>query len=443
MGMDIAIRFLGGFREQGRSCIAIEYRGKVYVLDAGIKKVYARYYGEPPYLDMIDVDRIECIVVSHLHEDHLVMVPYLVRKGFSGAIYMSKPTYELGRKNLVKWAKIFEEDGRKLYSMEDVDRTWKLVKTVGIGNEICEGDACFRFYRAGHAVGALSIEIEIGGRRILYLADVDRGSRVVKDLDVPTNKSYDLVVINASYGASTLDRYAQEKLFIDTICRYLDNGFSILVPLTAVGRGQETLSILWSYREILGDATLFVHRSIMEGFETLSKYPEFVKEEIAELKKSIESWSNVHSFSDAEEIVDDVRRGGKIVLAPDLMLMTGASRKIFETLKDWDRLLVILTGYQAPGTIGRSLLELGKHGVARIGQELVSIRCRVAEVPLKMHFDLSENVALVKQLNVWGEPRIVLHHGEEPKTLELAHYLSKLITPERIWIPNVPSTYYL
>ena len=105
---------------------------------------------------------------------------------------------------------------------------------------------------------------------------------------------------------------------------------------------------------------------------------------------------------------------------------------------------IILTGYLAPGTLGRALASTGGSGFLLFQGKEVRYRIEVCQIPIKMHFDIRENVALLTRLKALGrEPIIVLHHGEEPKSLELAYALSKLFTTDRIVVPPVPSTLYL
>ncbi len=437
------IAFLGGFREQGRSCLAIEYRGKVALLDVGIKKVLeAGYYGVPPYLDLIDIAKLELIAVSHLHEDHIAVLPALVRRGFSGPIYMTRPTLELGKNYLYRWARQFEEDGRKLYTAEDVDRALSMVKTVEPGKVVQEGDFELCFFVSGHALGSVSIDLRAGDLEILYLADIDKGSNVLRDYEIPFSSiSPQLVVINASYGANVLDRESLEHRFVSVLREVAERGGLALVPLTAVGRGQETLAIIAKHIDMLEKFDLFVEESIVKGFDTLAQYSEYTKPGIENIRRAVLSIPKLHIFKRGE-VMDIAKQRSCIVLAPDLMLMRGPSKEIFMAIKDDPRSAVVITGYQAPGTLGRRLLESRSMGVVRIDGEVVKFSVDVCIVPLRMHLDLRDNIALLQRLR--GEPLVVLHHGEEPKSLDLAHYLgTRVLDPPRVVLPHVPSTMFL
>ncbi|ABL78961.1 MBL fold metallo-hydrolase [Thermofilum pendens] len=433
--------FLGGYREQGRSCLALEHGGRYYVFDVGVKKVYSGgKYGEPPFLGLIDAGKVEAVFVSHLHEDHLAAVPALVRRGFNGPIYMSAPTAELGIKQWYKWT-VLEEDGKPLFTEEDCDEARKMVKTVGDGSVVTSGDVEVAFHQSGHALGSMYMEVSVGGWSMLYAADINRGSSVFRD-PAPAPSSYDVVIANASYGDRVVDAGVGERRVAALVLETVKRGGTALIPVTAVGRGQETLMILLRSREILGSgAPIFVEKSIAEGVERVAAYEGYVKPEFLEVAKRKPHLAEpFHVFSKDE--VDEVARvKPSVVLATDLMLME-TSRRFFEKLREDPSSSVILTGYQAPGTFGRRLLDHREAGAFTFNGEVVRFSCRVYDVPVKMHFDVRDNVELV-QRTLKEEGLVVLHHGEEPNSTRLALHLFNYVKPERVVVPQVPSDLYL
>ena len=91
MAEPVIITFLGGLGEIGRNCAAIETRGRVVVLDCG-----QMFGGDDlpgvdavlPDLDWLisNADRVEAVIATHAHEDHIGALPYLLR-------HMSLPVY--------------------------------------------------------------------------------------------------------------------------------------------------------------------------------------------------------------------------------------------------------------------------------------------------------------------------------------------------------------
>ncbi len=438
----VTLLFLGGFREQGRSCMVVECRGSEVVIDIGIKKVVEEgRYGAPPWIELVDVDRVEALIVSHLHEDHVAMVPALVRRGYSGPIYMTKPTYELGVRYWYSWARVFEEDGRRIYTVEDVDNAKKLVKTVDYGERIYLKHGYFELGPSGHAIGSALIYMEYGGEEILHLADTRIGSRILPNPVI--DREARIVVTNASYGDEVLDDALQTDLFMNEVVDALRNGHVVLIPVTAVGRAQETLAILYENLGRLPKSTeILVHESIRRGFETLAKYRKYLRNDFVELMDRGVFFKDPFTYFTDDEVEDIANRRGSVILAPDLMLMRGASRRVFELLAEKPWLTIIITGYQAPGTLGRTLLERGG-GPLRLGERVVDVRARVRRVELKMHLDLVDNLRVLSKALPRDYRAVVLHHGEEPKSTCLALKLYEHLDPLKIIAPPIPSKLYL
>src|ERR1700744_2130231 len=61
----------------------------------------------------VDTATIDAMVLTHAHLDHCGYIPLLVKSGFKGKIYMSRPTRELAELILRDSAKLQEEDAWK------------------------------------------------------------------------------------------------------------------------------------------------------------------------------------------------------------------------------------------------------------------------------------------------------------------------------------------
>ena len=442
MHNSLAMGFLGGYREQGRSCLLISGTNYRVLIDAGIKKTYSGgRYGEIPYLDLVDPSKLDAVLITHLHEDHFAMVPYLVRKGFNGPIYMTKETLELGIRYWRKWARIFEEDGRKLFRDEDVDEAVKCVRVTRFGNTVEIGDLVARFKVSGHAPGSAYLEVRAGEKNILYLADIARGTNVFRDPDPPEEVSYDVIILNASYGDRIIDRDAMERAISREIAGVVKRGGTALLPVTAMGRGQETLAVLMKYRNLYSNALILAEDAVLAGFDTLMKHGLTTRVDVLRsLLSRLKSDEFVVVFR--REELKEFTLKGVIVLATDLMLM-GFSQEVFMRIRNDPKSAVIVTGYQAPGTFGRALIEAGDTGVLRFDDRVVQFRCSIKVLPIKTHFDLAENVSLLTRLRAWRSTKLVLHHGEEPNTFRLAQALTRYARYENVVMPNVPSFMYV
>ncbi|NNE74157.1 MAG: MBL fold metallo-hydrolase, partial [Acidimicrobiales bacterium] len=83
MAPPVHITFLGGLGEIGRNCAVLELEGRMVVLDCGQMFVDDHYPGVnsvlPDFTYLLDnADRVEGIIATHCHEDHIGGLPHLL-----------------------------------------------------------------------------------------------------------------------------------------------------------------------------------------------------------------------------------------------------------------------------------------------------------------------------------------------------------------------------
>ena len=100
----VRLTFLGGLGEIGRNCAAIEVDGRILLVDCGLMFPDA----EMPGVDLVlpdftwlreNADRLEAVVLTHGHEDHVGALSFLLRD-LSFPIYGSALTLGLARSRI-------------------------------------------------------------------------------------------------------------------------------------------------------------------------------------------------------------------------------------------------------------------------------------------------------------------------------------------------------
>jgi ribonuclease J len=84
-GSTLRVVPLGGLGEIGKNMAVVEYGGRIVVVDAGVRFPTAEMHGIdlvlPDFTYLLErADRIEAIVITHGHEDHLGGLPWLLRR---------------------------------------------------------------------------------------------------------------------------------------------------------------------------------------------------------------------------------------------------------------------------------------------------------------------------------------------------------------------------
>ncbi len=104
MAEPVRVVFLGGLGEIGRNCMAIEQQGRVLLIDCGLMFPDPDMHG----IDLVlpdftwlreNADRIEGVVATHGHEDHVGALHYLLRE-LSFPIFGSAVTLGLARNRI-------------------------------------------------------------------------------------------------------------------------------------------------------------------------------------------------------------------------------------------------------------------------------------------------------------------------------------------------------
>ena len=199
------------------------------------------------------VDSLSSVVLSHAHLDHSGALPLLVRAGFRGPIYCSEATKELLHVVLTDAYRIQREAylsshyrGRDssisspIYGRGDLRRTLSLLRAVAVGRELLIAPrTVLRLDYAGHILGAVSISLEVGGRRIVYSGDLGRYGAAILPDPRPLERG-DLLLCESTYADGEHPENGRREL-VEILRRTRESGGTLLIPSFAVGRVQAIL----------------------------------------------------------------------------------------------------------------------------------------------------------------------------------------------------------
>ena len=181
--------FLGAAGTVTGSKYLLEHDDQLILIDCGLFQGYKqlRLHNWDPFdLPMRELD---AIVLTHAHLDHSGYLPVLARNGYRGPIYATPATCELARILLLDSARLQEEEAeyanRKgfskhspalpLYTREHAERALKLLHPVAFDHPVDIGRGMkLVLRRAGHILGAATVQIQVAGRTLVCSGDLGR-----------------------------------------------------------------------------------------------------------------------------------------------------------------------------------------------------------------------------------------------------------------------------
>lgn len=328
---NLKVRPLGAGQEVGRSCIHLSFRGKNILLDMGIHP--GRYgINSLPFVDLIDVNDINLLLVTHFHLDHCGALPwFLCHTNFKGRIFMTHATKAIFRWILTDYLRVSRghSNEKPLFNEKDLLSCMNRIETVDFHEESEVEGIRFIPYTAGHVLGAAMFSIEIAGVRVLYTGDFScEEDRHLCSAEIPPLRP-DVVIMEATYGTRNHDdRESREKRFTSVVHKTVAKGGKCLIPCFALGRAQELQLILdeyWSVHEDLQQIPVYYASAL--ATKCLGVYRTFMGSMNKDIKRRA-ALQNPFNFRYITAIRgrDEIEDGPCVVLASPGMLQSGLSQ---------------------------------------------------------------------------------------------------------------------
>jgi len=429
------LRFLGAAGTVTGSRFLVDTPRARVLVDCGLfqgeKALRLRNWSEFP----VAPASIDAVVLTHAHIDHAGYLPALVKQGFAGPIFATETTRALCQIVLPDSGHLQEEDAayanRKgfskhtpalpLYSEADAVAAVERFRACPFGRpfEIAQGIRA-RFSHAGHILGAASVTLDIDGatpRRLVVSGDLGRGSHPLLRNPEPPPEA-DAILIESTYGDRRHPPASSLAAFEAAIVRTAARGGSVVIPSFAVDR---TEVVLLELRRLAREGripSLPVYVDSPMALAALGLYRAAIAEGSDEIKPGFRGDGDpfdpgrlleAHDITESRAIND--QRFPCIIISASGMATGGrVLHHLANRLPD-PRNTVILPGFQAAGTRGRSLLD-GARTVKLLGR-YVPVHAEVLDVSaFSVHADQAELLGWLRQARrppgmiyvVHGEP---------------------------------------
>jgi len=304
---EINLTFLGAAEQVSGSCILFETGYTKFLVDCGLffpedegldieaRRQNAIHRNESIYFDPAKLD---LLLLTHAHSDHCGRLPLIIRRGFKGKIYCTKPTEELlkiqlssilehhggfGEETFIKskkshvlhpdsecpWVKKIKPENKEVikFRREDISLFDKRLSVcnVCIRKEVksvlekmvaidyrkkyrLSPDVEVRAKNTGHILGSAMYEIWIktGSKEVKFVCTGDIGNRSSPMLKEPAIISEaDYIIMESTYGNRS--RRISDNPF-NSFLKQLETGIResgiIIIPARALDRTQRVLYVL-------------------------------------------------------------------------------------------------------------------------------------------------------------------------------------------------------
>jgi metallo-beta-lactamase family protein len=456
-----SLTFFGATGQVTGSCYLLETGPHRILLDCGLfqgsKETEKQNEADFPF----DPARIDEVDLSHAHLDHCGRLPKLVKDGFKGKVFLTEASFPLLELMLTdavhlqlrdtEWEnKRRQRAGKKLleplYEMEDVEALLKLRQPIAYSEEkeILPG-ITVSFHEAGHILGSSIVRLRIKDhdevKTLIFSGDLGNPkSPLLRDPAILTEAN--VLLLESTYGdrdhkplENTLDELRE------TLAEAAESGGNVIIPAFAVGRTQDLIYWLGKIqrqgklpqRQIYLDSPMAISASEIYADNTHLfniDDPEFTK--IA--PHGWQAWLNglVYSQTPEESMAVNRIAGGAIIIAGSGMCNGGRIRHHLK-YNLWRRNAhIIIAGFQAEGTLGRTIVDGKKKYLKILGSE-INVAAKIHTLgALSAHADQSQLLKWASHFKA-PKPRLYLIHGEKTAALSLQTCFNRTG-----WNANIP-----
>ncbi len=472
------ITFFGAARTVTGSCAMVECAGKRILVDCGLPQGNdeKKLGMELPF----NAEHIDYVLITHAHIDHSGRIPLLVKNGFKGRILCTAATLDLCSIMLVDSGHIQEMEvewlNRKrrragktevepLYSIADARKALEFFEGYSYGEKqrIANGIEV-EFVDAGHLLGSSSIQLWLTEgaekRHLVFSGDIGNLDQpIINDPSCLTDA--DFVIVESTYGDRVHPQPEHKTQVISTeersaelasiIRETFNRGGNVIIPSFAVGRTQEILYLLRVIitHHLIPEMTeipVFLDSPLaIEATKVYSRNIEgYFDEEAMELVKkgvnplSFPSLTTTVTADESREL--NARKGSAVIISASGMCEAGRIKHHLKHNLWRPESTIVFCGYQAGGTLGRSILD-GAGRVTLFGEQ-IDVRAEIRRLEgISAHADQS---GLMRWLGCFGNrpQQIFVVHGEE----RVAEWFAGFVTTNlgiAAWAPEPQQSFNL
>jgi metallo-beta-lactamase family protein len=423
--MSVRLSFLGGAGTVTGSKYLVENSERRILVDCGLfqgfKALRLKNWAPLP----IDPRSINAVALTHAHLDHSGYLPLLVKHGFAGPVFCSNATADLCAILLPDSGHLQEKDAEfanrhgfsrhkpalPLYTEKDARAALTHLTPVPFDKEqTLPGGAAIRLRRAGHILGAASIELNWTGTTVVFSGDLGRYDDATM-VDPASVERADYLLVESTYGNRRHDQGDPADVLDEIVSKTVRRGGTVVIPAFAVGRAQSLLFHLHKLKSQgrLANVPVFLDSPMaIDASEIFCTRTEDHKLSEADCRRACAVAQYVRSVDESKAL--SANPMPKVIVSASGMATGGRVLHHLKAYAPDHKSTILFAGFQAGGTRGAAMLA-GAQAIKIHGQ-YVPVRAKVSNLDmLSAHADADEIMRWLSGFK--AAPRMTfVTHGE-------------------------------
>ncbi|EDY83173.1 RNA-metabolising metallo-beta-lactamase family [Verrucomicrobiia bacterium DG1235] len=433
----------------GSNSLLVEAGEFNFVVDAGLHPKMVGMAAVPEF-EHIGDRQIDFVIVTHCHLDHIGSLPVLLQKHPKARVFMSLPSQMLVERMLHNSCNVMKRQKEEkripeypLFTHEDIEQIadrfeplkYKTPLSLTKNGETIE----ITLFQAGHVAGAGGFQIDHAGKSVFFTGDIlFDDQRVIGGARFPHARKFDAMVIETTRGETERpegkSRDSEITRLLETIRETIRGGGSVLIPVFALGRMQELLSLINAARKDgrLPRCPVFgagLGLDIADYFDQITKRTQLINY-TRKVTKELRLKRPPRKLTPGKEPPEP----GIFILSSGMLVERTPSYQLASTLLAHTRNAICFVGYCDPDTPGGKLLETrpGRTFLFEVLDYQCPVLAKVERFEMSGHADREE----ILEFALAAKPEtIVLTHGDPgardwfSKALEADDHPVRVIDP--------------